>query len=356
MRTRWVSLSIAALTVTAGSARAAGDRLLVVVESTPGTGVDPREVRQTVGAELGIPVVAPEDATAAEASNVLIVAIDKADIRMSLRGSAAGLVGRTIPAPSDRPTRLREIGWLAGNLARDQVSGIVAVPEHRAGTRAMDVAAADLAPAIETSPQTAPPANLTAVPARSQEPAATVATEPAAGAPPGGSLWSVTAAFGPTADKGALERNGSGSGGAIFTGNTAFQIEVERAAPPSGLVLGVALDAGTDSNGFGVAGFIGSIWRHRRFFLETTGGLGLELARIPQTVVTNSSTGGVSSMTTTGSQALPFLRGEAEVGLPITSYVALIARFGVHIAFLPGGWSDDDDAVSGTLGVRVGLP
>ena len=231
MRTHWVWLFALALIRGAGSAHAADEPLLVVVESTPGAGIDAREVRQTVGAELGIPVVAPEDATAAGASNVLIVSIDKSDIRMSLRGSAAGLVGRTIPAPVDRPTRLREIGWLAGNLARDQVSGIVAAPaEHRAGAHATDLAAADLAPAIETAPQTAPPADLTAVPARSPEPAAIVATDPSASAPPGGSLWSVTAAFGPTADKGALLRNGSGSGGTIFTGNTAFQIEVERVA------------------------------------------------------------------------------------------------------------------------------
>jgi hypothetical protein len=173
-----------------------------------------------------VPVVAPEDASAAGASNVLIVSVDKAGIRMSLRGSAAGLVGRTIPAPLDYPTRLREIGWLAGNLARDQVSGIVAAPaEHRPGTPAMDIAAADLAPAIETPPQTSPPASLTAVPARSQEPAATVATDPSASAP-GGSPWSITAAFGPTATKDALERNGSTA--SPLTGNTAFQIEVER--------------------------------------------------------------------------------------------------------------------------------
>jgi len=360
MQTRWASFLVAVLApiaiiaATSGSASAAGERLLVVVESTPGTGIDPREVRQTVGAELGMPVIAPEDATAAGASNVLIVAIDKSDIRMSLRGSAAGLVGRTIPAPPDRPTRLREIAWLAGNLARDQVSGIVAVPAARAGAPATNIAAADLPPALEAPPQTSPPANLTAVPARSEAPAATVMADPPASGTPGGSLWSITAAFGPTADKGALERNGSGS--AIFTGNSAFQIEVERASPPSGLVLGVALDAGTDSNGFGVAGFIGSIWRHRRFLLETTGGFGLELARIPQSVVTDSSLTGVSSMTTTGNQALPFLRGEAEVGLPITPYVAVTARFGVHIAFLPGGWSDNDDAISGMFGVRVGLP
>jgi hypothetical protein len=357
MQTRWVSLLIAvlAVTFTAGSAHATDERLLVVVESTPGAGIDPREVRQTVEAELGVPVIAPGDATAAEASNVLIVEVDKADIRMSLRGSAAGLVGRTIPAPLDRPTRLREIAWLAGNLARDQVSGIVAVPAARpTAAHATDIAAVDLPPAIETPPA-ASPSNLAAVPAPSPEPAATVKTNPPQSGSQG-SLWSVTAAFGPSADKGARERNGSGSGATIFTGNTAFQIEVERASTPSRLSLGVALDAGTDSNGFGVAGFIGSSWRPRRFFLETTGGLGLELARIPQTVVTSSSLTGVSSMTTTGIQALPFLRGEAEVGLAITSYVALVARFGVHVAFFPGGWSDDDDTISGTLGVRVGLP
>ena len=164
MRTFWVSSLVAVLILfvfRAGSAHAADERLLVVVESTPGTGVDPREVRQTVGAELGMPVVAPEDATAAEASNVLIVTVDKADIRMSLRGGAAG-AGRAEHPGTGRPAPpRREIGWLAGNLARDQVSGIVAVPAARDRLAApLTIAAGDSSVATEP-PASASPDNHT---------------------------------------------------------------------------------------------------------------------------------------------------------------------------------------------------
>ena len=45
---------------------------------------------------------------------------------MWLRAGAAGVVSRAVPAAGDRKARLQSIGWLAGNLARDQVGAVVA--------------------------------------------------------------------------------------------------------------------------------------------------------------------------------------------------------------------------------------
>jgi len=362
MQTRWASFLVAVLApiaiiaATSGSASAAGERLLVVVESTPGTGIDPREVRQTVGAELGMPVIAPEDATAAGASNVLIVAVDKADIRMSLRGSAAGLVGRTIPAPPDRPTRLREIAWLAGNLARDQVSGIVAVPAARDKvSHPLTVAATDPITATEPPPSSASPDSHadTAVP--QVEPAATLAS-PGQFTPRAGVAWLITVAGGPTANTYGLKREEA------LIGNNDYQIEIERQSPTSRLIFGAALDLGAQSSGLGLVGFLGSSWRRGRWFLEATAGVGLALwGTMPQTTVTNSSSTGTSSITTVSpspaSEPAPFARGIGELGYSITPDVDLLARVGGHLATLSdNGGSWYMDFISAGVGLRVRLP
>ncbi|HEY5090517.1 MAG TPA: hypothetical protein VIK30_11145, partial [Polyangia bacterium] len=66
MRTLCKSLWVGVIAVTAagGTARGSDDRLLVVVESGPGVSVDACDVRETIGHELGMPVVAPGDAEA----------------------------------------------------------------------------------------------------------------------------------------------------------------------------------------------------------------------------------------------------------------------------------------------------
>jgi hypothetical protein len=363
MQTRWISLLVVVFTVFAVRARFAGaadERLLVVVESTPGTGIDPREVRQTVGAELGIPVVAPEDATAGEASNVLIVSVDKADIRMSLRGSAAGLIGRTIPAPLDRPTRLREIGWLAGNLARDQVSGIVAVPAARDQTSTpLTVAAGDPGnPGVATEPRA--PASASAdshagVTVERAEPAATLAGSTEL-SPPAGVGWLITVAGGPTANTYGLKKEQP------LIDNNDYQLEIERQSPRSRLIFGAALDVGAQGTGLGLAGFLGSSWRHGRWFLEATAGVGLALwGTVPHTTVTNSSLTGESSVTTVSPSAAsepePFACGVGELGYSITTEVDLLARVGGHLATLTdtgGDWYMD--FISAGVGLRVRLP
>jgi hypothetical protein len=354
MRTRWATLWVATLAVAAvraGAARAADDRLLVVVESAPGTGVDAREVRQTVGAELGIPVVAPEDPTAAEASNVLIVTVDKSDIRMSLRGSAAGLVGRTIPAPADRPTRLREIGWLAGNLARDQVSGIVAVP----ATQASMPPQLPVAAAVEAHATEPPPVAVAPAPPAS-DPAATVFVRPIDATTSPGPRWTITAAGGPT----AAFAYSPGSSTVLW--DATYQLEAQHQSSTDGLILGAALDVGTNNSApgselFGIAGIVGSSWSHRRWFVETTAGVGLELARLDQVsrTVTSSSLTGNSSVTTETNDVQPvlYLRGIGTLGLALSTSLDLVARFGVHLASSGGSSAD---FVSTTVGLRYRLP
>jgi hypothetical protein len=343
-------LAVIAAATAARTARAADERLLVVVESAPGVAVDAREVRQTIGTELGIPVVAPTDAAAAGASNVLLVAIDKSEIRMSLHGSAAGLVARTIPLPPDRPARLREIGWLAGNLARDQVSGIVAVPAERpaATKKELVIAAADVATATEPPPVTAPSSEPTvAASARPSEPAAAT-----------GPRWAITGAGGPTASF-FWNDNNIGETPTVLRGST-YELEAQRQASPGSLIFGAALEVGTapgDDQRFGLAGLVGSSWQHRRWFLETTGGVGLGLVSMPQATrtVTNSSLSGSSSETTVSTELQPvlYLRGMGTVGFPISSALDLVARVGVHLAS-SGGFATD--FLSATAGLRFRIP
>src|SRR4051812_46435106 len=109
----------------ADSARAADDPLLVVVETEPGLGVDAADVRRRIAGELGAQVVSPSDPAASRASQVLIVALDQRDIRISMRSGAAASASRTIPDVAERAARLRAVAWLAGNLARDQVGPLL---------------------------------------------------------------------------------------------------------------------------------------------------------------------------------------------------------------------------------------
>ena len=81
----------------------------------------------------------------------LIVAFDRDRIAMSLRTNDATPIVRDIPAPTDRAARLRAIAWLAGNLARDQVTPIVA--EAAIETPSL----ATIPPSIAVTPATEPP-------------------------------------------------------------------------------------------------------------------------------------------------------------------------------------------------------
>ena len=108
------------------SARAADGQLLVVVEAPPALETDAEEIRRAIGAELHARTIAPMSTPAEAPGRALIVALDRDRIAMSLRANDGTSVVRVIPAPVERGARLRAIAWLAGNLARDQVSPILA--------------------------------------------------------------------------------------------------------------------------------------------------------------------------------------------------------------------------------------
>src|SRR5437868_4123954 len=96
--------------------------LLVVVEASPGLGLDGRAVRERIGAELRAPVFAPSNSVTGDV--LMTVALDRTEIRVWLHDGAAPPVSRAIPMPAERADRLQAIAWLAGNVARDQVSSI----------------------------------------------------------------------------------------------------------------------------------------------------------------------------------------------------------------------------------------
>ena len=108
-------------------AHAAEGPLLVVVEAPPALDADAAEIRRAIGVELR----APDDRPDAEERRTTRPRADRRVRSRSNRDVApnerrhAPLV-RDIPTPTDRAARLRAIAWLAGNLARDQVTPIVA--------------------------------------------------------------------------------------------------------------------------------------------------------------------------------------------------------------------------------------
>src|SRR4051812_5956867 len=192
-------LAALALTAAHGAALGAASPLLVSVEVAPGVNVAPGDVRRAVATELGTTVVGAREPTAGGAGDVLLVALDPHEIRMSLRAGAAPIVSRTISAPSDRTERLRSIGWLAGNLVRDQIGPIVAT----AAAGAPPAPAPEPHPAIDPPPlATSPPPVLAvgAPPSTSSTPAAVVASPPtnvAAAIP--GPVWWIAVSGGPVA-------------------------------------------------------------------------------------------------------------------------------------------------------------
>lgn len=121
----WV-FAAAVLGLIQGRAAAAEEPLLVVVEAAPEVDADAGEIRRAVSGELGLETVAPAMPAAELAERALIVGVERTRIAVALRGRYEPPVVRVIPSPAEHGARVRAIAWLAGNLVRDQVSGIVA--------------------------------------------------------------------------------------------------------------------------------------------------------------------------------------------------------------------------------------
>jgi hypothetical protein len=336
----------------AGAARAADAPLLVAVEVAPGSDVSAAEVRHTVATELGAPVVSARDEAAAGAADVLLVTVDPHEVRMSLRAGAAPVVSRAIAAPADRPARLRSIGWLAGNLARDQVGPLVAAtaapssaPLTLDGSRA----------STEPPPMVEPPSA-----SDSGAPAAVVASRPSArGDSVPHARWSITALAGPTVNVVHFD-DGTTFGGTVVSRGTAYQIEMQHQARPDSALFGAALETGPNApfkHYFGAAAFAGSRWRRRSWFMEANLGLGLEVITemVKKVTVTNSSNVlGSVDQTTVSSEPVPelYARVAGAAGVNLTQSFDLVVQLGAHLSSA----GNDGSYLSSTVGLRLRVP
>jgi hypothetical protein len=349
-------------------ARAAEEPLLVVVEAPPALDADAAEIRRAIGVELRAQTIAPMKRGAEPPERALIVAFDRDRIAMSLRTNDGIPVVRDIPTPTDRAARLRAIAWLAGNLARDQVTPIVAE-----GPVEMP-SLATIPPAATTTPATEPPPISGVAPATAPpEPVSdltTISTHARAPQISAGHLWTIGAADGPTTNFPLCKRPGLGwptpcaPFGADSNGNrtygTAWRLEIQRRSRTEGSFKGAALE-GTAS-GFapqliGISAFLGSARRHGQWTFEPTFGAGLELsyAYAGASVVTSiqSSANGFTSTVTASDSFRPALSADGALALahPIAESLDAVLRLGAHVS------SGDFSAwfLSVTLGLRYNV-
>jgi hypothetical protein len=340
---RSIAFTFVAFIATAGRARGADEPLLVAVEVAPGLDLTPADVRQAVASELGIPVVGSREAAANTGTDVLLVWVDARELRMSLRTGVASAVSRTIVMPPDRAGRLRSISWLAGNLGRDQVGPIVA--------RGTPPAAAHAPPA--TQPPRFPAA---AAPHDGAGTDAVVTSGSTSGERERtDATWAITVGGGPTVQS----YFGNGNWPAFVWGDGMYHVDVQHQARPESVLLGLTLEAGPSQAAphyLGAAAFIGSGWHGRRFFLEGTVGLGVEVLGGPVkrvTVTNNSMTGTASETTTTFEPTLGlYARAQATGGVRFSQDFDVVAQVAVHLS----STGQRGCFLSSTIGVRMRLP
>lgn len=191
--------------------------------------------------------------------------------------------------------------------------------------------------------------------ARAAAPAATaVAATPAA---PGSTEWSVSAAAGPVF---AAIQNPACCVWPLSFGLTSTAWEVDLQARPGAtqFIGGVRLAGTYGRSGagpqlLGVDAFAGRTWRHRRWDLEATIGLGLEAAQVLEADVLYGVSPSYSSVAYHPSYAIgAYARGTLAAAVPVTDALAVLLRLGVHVT----GAHDEDWFGSSTLGIRYTLP
>jgi hypothetical protein len=341
-------------------AHAAHRPLLVVVEAPPAADADPAEIRRAIGTELRSETIAPMKTSTDPPQRALIVALDRERIAMSLRTNDAAPVVRSIPSPPEHAARLRAIAWLAGNLARDQVSPILAeAPPDISPLSAMPPLPSAGATADPPPPPVAP-TNATEPPPLADTP--TIVTRPES-KPPGPAHWSIGIADGPTTNTFFCSQTNSSpfsaicAPGAVF--GTAWRLEVQRRPNGNGFFWGAAVE-GTEGFRFspqlvGASIFIGSAKQHGRWTLESSAGAGIELSSSSETTTTatESSMYGFTSMITTSSSARPGLSADGAIAAahPIWDALDVVCRFGAHLSTV----DFSDWYLSGTIGLRYSL-
>ena len=323
--------------------------LLVAAEIDPGLGVDAKDVRSAIGAELHRAIAAPAAAPSFDVADVLLVSMSRSRTVVSFRSRGEDSASRAIPTPEERVARLRAVAWLAGNLARDQVSPLVLAeaaekPEKRPS-------AWNEAPA--SAPSTAPPpAVVPPTPGPVMGDESTQLRRTGSESTPPEPTWRVSLAGGAAMEN--LRGGGAGwSWGPVYA-TRAWQLEVQH-RQATGWLLGGALDYGPNAgNGLGYAATVGIEQSWRRFRFEESLGLGLEPGSARQsTVVTNSSLTGQNSETTVSSSLTVYSRGFLTATYPLSRSWDLLARVGAH--FNLAGPVEDTLLVT-SVGVRLRLP
>jgi hypothetical protein len=300
--------------------------------------------------------------SAAPPGRALIVAFDRDRIAMSLRANDATPVDRDIPTPTDRAARLRAIAWLAGNLARDQVTPIVAdVPIN---VPSLATIPTPTAPAV-----TEPPPQASVTPPPTERPPAldstiAISTRAREEKPAGPPRWSILVGDGPTTNfpvcplEGPMGRPVRCLPFARGTG-TAWRLEVQRHHEKDGFFAGVALEgtAGDLSPELvGASAFVGSSRHLGRWSFELTAGAGLELAEVFTSTLTamESSTNGFTSYVTSSNALRPSLFADGSVGLahPVSDSLDVLLRLGAHLTTVTyANWF-----LSSTIGLRYNIP
>jgi hypothetical protein len=310
-----------------------GRPLLVAVELSPGLKGDAAEIRRAIREELELPVVAPSQANAGEIPNELIVAVTRRQIVVSVQ-SADSWSSRAVEAPTDPEERLRTIAWLAGNLARDQMTGLLI---------GRDGPAPEPAPSATTPAAQAPDASARHSPAE-PSPAAVgleppqfpvVAAQPALG--DDSVRWHVTGSGGPS--MAAFGYWGySQTHVAFWQPGLAWRLEVTRSRGDHPL-FGVALDIGpADWHLLGVAATWTGHHERKRWILETSAGLGVELGKGGAVETSNVDSTKLGTYTTTEfklqNQPGLYASGDVAAGVRLGASFDLIADVRVHLTTL----------------------
>jgi hypothetical protein len=353
-------------------AHAAQRPLLVVVEAPAALDADAAEIRRAIGTELGCETVAPTKTTADPPERALIVALDRDQITMSLRAGDAAPVTRSIPTPPERAARLRVIVWLAGNLARDQVSPIVAelvtVPALRPTSEALPA----IQPSHGADDATSPPPSPSIEPPPFETTSTTVTTH-LNPAPAHRSPWTIGAAAGPAVSTydlaHSLRQSIFGSWSASSVGDvfshtgTTWRVELRHQTEGSRLFTGLVLEgaAASDSPGLGTGdslgagGVVGSSLQLGRWSLEASFGAGVDLHQQTVEVVVTmmSSTNGFTSSSSQESAMRAGLcaGGTVAVSHPVFESVDAVLSLNAHVSII----DEYDGYLAAMLGLRYNL-
>lgn len=102
--------------------------VVVVMVAPDAAELDVSRVRAAIGQELACDAVGPDDARASSARGRIDVSVDRASRQLvvSYRGDSDEALVRRVDLPGDAEATLRAAVLLAGNLARDEATEIVA--------------------------------------------------------------------------------------------------------------------------------------------------------------------------------------------------------------------------------------